>query len=156
MAKGDVGSQKYAPQAMGSVPQFGQAVGGGLGPGMMPGGGGMMGPSFPNMLIQMAMRNQMQQPQMQYQGFPGQQMGGSKGSMGGNQFNPGQAQVIAAPDVLAKMRMPQRPGGMMGTGGGPDYWRQKYGYDVMGSGGGGAGTGGRLAVEPRGKYDEVQ
>jgi hypothetical protein len=80
MAKGDVGSQNYSQGAMGSVPQFGTARGGYQPPFNNP----MMGPSFPNMLIQMAMRNQMQQPQMQYQGFPGQQMGGGgKGSMGG-------------------------------------------------------------------------
>jgi hypothetical protein len=84
MAKGDVGSQNYSQGAMGSVPQFGTARGGYQPPFNNP----MMGPSFPNMLIQMAMRNQMQQPQMQYQGFPGQQMGGGKGSMGGGNNAP--------------------------------------------------------------------
>lgn len=59
MAKGDVGSTGYVNQALAALPQNnGGMQGGGMG-GSMFGGSGGLAPSFPQMLIQMAMRNMM-------------------------------------------------------------------------------------------------
>lgn len=76
MAKGDVGSMNYMNRALGSIPNVNTAMdsnqmpgqagmmnpGQGMSsPGMM--GGGGVGPSFPDMLLKLAMQRQFNPPQ---------------------------------------------------------------------------------------------